>query len=180
MAGYIGGKSQNYFSNIKGHNTKDKFVIEFDTEQSKYHSQRVFKRVCELVGSNYENYVPFSLREYSPKERLEFIDWVILESIYRDQIGLVSIDGLVDLVTDFNSLEQSTGLQEKLLKWTTIGNLHIVGVLHKNFGSSKPVGHIGSAVLKKAETIAFVEKENELTKVVCEYSRNLPFETIYI
>lgn len=175
VAGYIGGQSTNYFPNIKGHNTQDKFVIEIDTEQSKYHSQRVFKRVCEMVGSNYPFYKPFSLREYSPKERFEFIDWLFFESEYRGHIGLMSIDGYADLVEDFNSLEQSNILQQNLLKWTTLSGCHITGVLHKNFGSSKPVGHVGSAVLKKAETVIFVDIIDNVTIVNCKYSRNLPF-----
>ena len=84
----------------------------------------------------------------------------------------------MDLVTDFNSLEQATNLSEKLMQWTTIGNLHCTGILHKNFGTSKPVGHVGSSVLKKAETVVFVEKDNDLTIVKCEYSRNIPFKTV--
>jgi hypothetical protein len=36
--------------------------------------------------------------------------------------------------------------------------MHITGILHKNFGTSKPVGHVGSSVLKKAETVVFMKK----------------------
>lgn len=177
MAAYIGGQAQNYFPNMQGHDATGKVVIEIDTEQSKFHSQRVFKRTCEMVGANYDNYYPFSLREYSPKERYEFIDWLIMESEHRDNIGLISIDGYVDLVTDFNSLEQATDLQEKLLSWTTRAKCHITGVLHKNHGTNKPVGHVGSSVLKKAETIVFVEpdQDKKTTHVKCEYSRNIAF-----
>ena len=175
VAGYIGGQSSNYFPNILGHDTTGKFVIDIDTEQSKYHSQRVFRRVCEMVGSYPEFYKTFSLREYSAAERLAFIDWIVTESEYKDKIGLISIDGYADLVSDFNSLEQSNNLQEKLLKWTTMANCHITGILHRNFNSQKPVGHVGSAVLKKAETVVFVEKDEELARVKCEYSRNIPF-----
>lgn len=178
IAGYIGGRSSVYIPSFKGHNTKDKLVIEFDTEQSKFHTQRVVHRVCDMVGGNYDLYKAFSLRSYSPKERFQFIDWVVFESEYKNSIGLMSIDGYVDLVTDFNSLEQSTELTEKLLKWTSVGNMHCTGVLHKNFGSDKPVGHVGSSVLKKAETVVFVKKEGENTIVNCEYSRNIPFEPI--
>ena len=91
----------------------------------------------------------------------------------------MSIDGFVDLVTDFNSLEQATGLTEKLLNWTAKGKMHCTGILHKNFGTAKPVGHVGSSVLKKAETVVFVEKdEDDITVVKCEYSRNQPFKEI--
>lgn len=177
-AGYIGGNSNIYNPSIVGHNSKDKFVVSFDTEQSEFHTQRVQRRVLELVGANYEFYKTFSLRAYSPKERFDFIDWIVFESDFKNNIGLMSIDGYVDLVTDFNSLEQSTGLTEKLLQWTAKGKMHCTGILHKNFGTSKPVGHVGSSVLKKAETVVFIEKDEERTIAKCEYSRNQPFEDI--
>jgi hypothetical protein len=65
--------------------------------------------------------------------------------------------------------------------------MHITGILHKNFGTSKPVGHVGSSVLKKAETVAFIESaeiikkddtKSIITTVKCEYSRNMPFKDI--
>ena len=177
-AGYIGGDSNIYNPSIVGHNSKDKFVVSFDTEQSEFHTQRVQRRVLELVGANYEFYKTFSLRAYSPKERFDFIDWIVFESDFKNNIGLMSIDGYVDLVTDFNSLEQSTGLTEKLLQWTAKGKMHCTGILHKNFGTAKPVGHVGSSVLKKAETVVFIEKDEERTIAKCEYSRNQPFEDI--
>jgi hypothetical protein len=175
----IGGKSNIYNPSIKGHNNEKKFVLSFDTEQSHFHTQRVQRRVLELIGGNCEFYKTFGLRGYSPKERFDFIDWIVFESEFKDKIGLMSIDGYVDLVTDFNSLEQATGLTEKLLNWTAKGNMHCTGILHKNFGSAKPVGHVGSSVLKKAETVVFIEKdENDVTIVKCEYSRNQPFKEI--
>lgn len=177
-AGYIGGNSNIHNPSIIGHNSKDKFVVSFDTEQSEFHTQRVQRRVLELVGANYEFYKTFSLRAYSPKERFDFIDWIVFESDFKNNIGLMSIDGYVDLVTDFNSLEQSTGLTEKLLQWTAKGKMHCTGILHKNFGTAKPVGHVGSSVLKKAETVVFIEKDEERTIAKCEYSRNQPFEDI--
>lgn len=180
VAAYIGGRSIEYFPKLKGHRDNDKIVVELDTEQSPYHSQRVFKRVCEMVGTNYERYFPFSLRAKSVHERMQFVEWIFNEWENRKYIGLMSIDGYVDLVTDFNSLEQSTDLQDKLLKWTSKAKCHITGVLHSNYGTEKPVGHIGSAVLKKAETVVFIETNEKefpgIAKVKCKYSRNLPFE----
>ena len=178
-AAFIGGKSNIYNPSIKGHNNEKKFVLSFDTEQSHFHTQRVQRRVLELIGGNCEFYKTFGLRGYSPKERFDFIDWIVFESEFKDKIGLMSIDGYVDLVTDFNSLEQATGLTEKLLNWTAKGNMHCTGILHKNFGSAKPVGHVGSSVLKKAETVVFIEKdEKDVTIVKCEYSRNQAFKEI--
>ena len=178
-AAYIGGQSNIHNPSIKGHNSEKKFILSFDTEQSNFHAQRVQRRVLELIGGNCEFYKTFGLRGYTPKERFDFIDWVVFESDFKNNIGLMSIDGFVDLVTDFNSLEQSTGLTEKLLNWTAKGKMHCTGILHKNFGTAKPVGHVGSSILKKAETVVFVEKgDDDVTIVKCEYSRNQPFKEI--
>jgi hypothetical protein len=178
-AAYIGGKSNIHNPSIKGFNSDKKFVLSFDTEQSHFHAQRVQRRVLELIGGNCDYYKTFGLRGYTPKERFDFIDWVVFESDFKNNIGLMSIDGFVDLVTDFNSLEQSTGLTEKLLNWTAKGKMHCTGILHKNFGTAKPVGHVGSSILKKAETVVFVEKgDDDVTIVKCEYSRNQPFKEI--
>ena len=177
-AAYIGGQSNIHNPSIKGHNAENKVIVSFDTEQSRFHTQRVQRRVLDLVGSTCDLYKTFSLRSYAPNERLQFIDWVVFESEFKDNIGLMSIDGYVDLVTDFNNLEMATGLTEKLLQWTSKGKMHCTGILHKNFGTSKPVGHVGSSVLKKAETVVFIERNENETIVKCEYSRNQPFNDI--
>lgn len=178
IAGYIGHKAQNYFPTITGHQSSMKYVIDIDTEQSAYHSKRVFKRVEQMVGAPIPQYKGFALRTMEAAHRLQFIEWLIYESPYRDKIGLISIDGYADLINDFNSLEQSTDLTQKLMKWSAEGKCHITGVLHLNFGSQKPVGHVGSSVLKKAETIIFVEPVEDGTLVTCKYSRNMPFEDL--
>jgi hypothetical protein len=179
-AAYLGGNASKYTPSFEAHDTNDKLVISLDTEQSRFHTQRATNRVLEMVGRPCELYKTFALRPYAPKERFEFIDWLIYESEYKGHIGLLSIDGFVDLVTDFNSLEQANGLTEKLLSWTAIpdqkNQMHITGILHKNHGTDKPVGHVGSSILKKAETIVFLEKEGINTSVKCEYSRNKAFE----
>jgi hypothetical protein len=177
-ASYLGGNSKKFLPSFNSHNTKDKVVISFDTEQSHFHTQRVQRRVLDLVETPVNNYYTFSLRQYTPLERFQFIDWIVFESEFKNRIGLMSIDGFVDLITDFNSLEQSTGLTEKLLNWSAIGKMHITGILHKNFGSAKPVGHIGSSILKKAETVVFVEKLDNGTIAKCEYSRNIDFDDV--
>jgi hypothetical protein len=173
---YIGGNSNIYASDIIGHNVGNKWIIDIDTEQSQFHAQRVFRRVAEMVGANPINYKPFALRTLSANERFKFIDWIFNESKYKNNIGLLIIDGVADLVSDVNNLEQSNEVSQKLLEWSGNANCHIVTVLHRNFGSNKPTGHLGSAVLKKAETVVFVEKEDDAVLVTSEYSRNQPFE----
>ena len=66
-----------------------------------------------------------------------------------------------------------------MMRWTSISNCHLSTVLHRNHGSDKPTGHLGSAIMKKAETVAFVTREDNLTKVTPDYCRNYPFNEFY-
>ena len=179
IAGYIGGKAQNYFPNMLGHDTKDKFILDVDTEQSLWHTQRVAKRVCEMVGSNYEMYKPFTTREYNAKIRFKYIEWLMMESEYKNNIGLICIDGAADIMDSVNDLDEANKITQGMMKWTTKTNAHLSTVLHRNHGSDKPTGHLGSSIMKKSETVAFVTREDDLTKVTPDYCRNYPFEEFY-
>lgn len=174
-AGYIGGGSDNYFPDVKGHNSTGKFIIDIDTEQSTYHTQKVARRVCEMVGTNPSHYLPFALRDQDPKTRFEFVNWIFNESQWKNNLGLVLIDGAADLMENVNDLEESNRIVNAMLKWTKQSNCHLVTVLHRNHGGMKPTGHLGSAITKKAETVAFVTKEEDYVKVTPEYTRNYPF-----
>jgi hypothetical protein len=179
IAGYIGGQSQSYFPNLLGHDAKDKFIIDVDTEQSLWHTQRVARRVCEMVGSDYKLYIPFSTREYDAKIRFQFIEWIMMESEYRNNIGLITIDGAADIMNSVNDLDEANKITQGMMTWTTKSNAHLSTVLHRNHGSDKPTGHLGSSIMKKSETVAFVTRENELTKVTPDYCRNYPFDEFY-
>tara|TARA_R110000824_G_scaffold235212_2_gene423924 strand:+ start:127 stop:954 length:828 start_codon:yes stop_codon:yes gene_type:complete len=176
VASYIGGNSTYYAPDLKTHRATDKYVLDFDTEQSEYHSQRCFKRVTEMVGSNWENYKPFSLRKYTHKERLQFVEWCLMESDFKDNIGLVSIDGLADLVADVNDLTACNNLVQKLLTWTDVSMCHLMGVIHTNFGSSKPTGHLGSSLMKKAESVCMLEHKIDSSSVKFPYTRDYPID----
>jgi len=176
IACYIGGQSQNFFSQIKGHNTKGKYIIDIDTEQGKFHVQRVARRVIQMIGSNYEGYKCFALRPKTPKERVKFIEWLLTESQYAGKIGVMSIDGVADLIENVNDLESSNEITQKLMSWSSDYNIGIITVLHRNFGTDKPTGHLGSAVLKKAESVVFVSKEDSIVKVEAKHTRNIPFD----
>ncbi|MEM7487252.1 MAG: AAA family ATPase [Bacteroidota bacterium] len=176
VAGYIGGRAQNYFPNLAGHDTEGKFVLDIDTEQSLWHTQNVARRVCDMVGTNPGFYRPFALREEEPKIRFQFIEWLIMESEYRKNIGMVAIDGAADVLESVNDLDLSNKIVQGMMTWSSSANCHIATVLHRNHGSEKPTGHLGSAIMKKAETVAFVTRDDDVTRVTPEYCRNVPFD----
>jgi hypothetical protein len=163
---------------IKGCLPEDKnVVLYFDTEQSKYHSNRSIKRICKLTGnSNPKNFLAYSLRPLCPVERLAIIENAITTT---PNVGMVAIDGIRDLLkTGINDEQAATELTSLFLKWSYDFNLHIVLLLHQNKGDEHARGHIGSEVVNKAETTISVTKvdKSNIFKVVCEDSRDIPFD----
>ena len=160
----------------------DKHFVHFDTEQGDWHSQRVFKRIEWMnKGLNLDFYHTFALRKIGYKDRINFIQYYLDCMREEDkEIGLIVIDGIADLVSDANNLEESNLIVQKIMAWSTVYDCHIVTVIHSNFGSDKPTGHLGSFLEKKAETQIQLEKdENKFgcITVSCKRSRNTPFES---
>ena len=187
-AAYIGGNTSNFTEHFVGTNREDRYIISLDTEQGEFYAQRSFRRVGEMVGRNYEKYIPIQLRKKSVNDRLGLIRWLIYESPYKGKIDLITIDGLADLVANTNDIVTSTELAEEIMKWTAEG-LHVCFILHKNNGSQKARGHIGTVSTIKAETLISIDNitddsgnilEKNTVKISCSHSRGMPFEDFYL
>jgi len=174
---YLSG-GNNFGGNIRGHRD-NKCLIHFDTEQGHWHSQRVFKRVLDMANvQDVGCYQTYALRTINYKTRIAFIEHILKEN--GDKNGLVIIDGIADLVSDVNNLEESNLCVQKIMEWSAKFNCHIVTVIHSNYGSEKPTGHLGSFLEKKTETqiqleLNSVHKDNITVK--CKRSRGYAFET---
>jgi hypothetical protein len=75
-----------------------------------------------------------------------------------------------------NDLSQCNELVQKLMKWTDVSQCHLTGILHTNFGSDRPTGHLGSAIMKKAETVCVLEYGETETTVKFKYTRGFPID----
>jgi hypothetical protein len=167
---------------ILGHRNNKK-LVHFDTEQGTFHAQKVFKRVIDLAKTNdnyqinLDDYDTLALRTLSAPMRTKFIDWYLEK--YQDEIGLVIIDGIADLVLDVNDIKESSAIVQDIMRWTEEYNIHIMVVIHSNFNSDKPTGHLGSFLEKKTETqiqLTVREDSQDLVDVICKRSRSYPFE----
>ena len=175
---YYGGRSSRLASNIIGYRNGKK-IIHFDTEQGKFHAQRVFRRVVKIYDEPSEDYITFALRSLSSKDRAEFIEYVLYESEYKDDIGLVIIDGIADLMTSYNDEEQATKAVQNLMKWSEEKNCHISTIVHLNKYSPDAKGHLGSFLYQKAETVINLSKDEENDENVivhCKHSRGFSFD----
>ncbi len=154
-------------------------ILYFDTEQSKYHTFRVFKRIARLAHrSNAEikqRIKYFALRKYSVEDRIGMIDHKIRNT---PAVGLVIIDGIRDLMLDINNPREATLIVNYLMKWTEEYNLHIHTIIHQNKSDENARGHIGTEINNKSETVLRVEKDKNddaISSVEAVYIRDISF-----
>ena len=168
----IGGLSNNYTDDldIKGY-IDGKFIISIDSEQSKYDVWMNGNRIKKMVGNVPETYKILMWREKTTAERLQLLDWLFMESPYKDNLGLVMLDGYVDFVNDFNDQSEAKEFTSKLMKYSSLRNCHISGILHLNPNSEKVRGHLGTILGQKCEMVMMVKSLGEYSEVSCKVVR---------
>ena len=138
-----------------------------------------FKRVLDMNNCDYSKfYHTFGLRTLNFKTRIQFIEYCLEHKV--EDTGLLILDGIADLVSDVNNIEESNACIQKIMEWSQNYKCHIICVIHSNFGSDKPTGHLGSFLEKKTETQIQLEANTvnkEWVTVRCKRSRGYSFET---
>ena len=160
-------------------------MVDIDTEQGEFYAWHTFNRTKTLTDYQVENfYHPFKLRHMTPTQRVDFIDYLLRNRI--DKPALVFVDGIADLLEDSNDLVMSNEVVSKVMRWTDELNVHVCNIIHNAYGTRKPTGHLGSAVVKKAETVINISEvvdQNQIGqgyfRVTHQYSRGAKFEDFY-
>lgn len=150
-------------------------VLYIDTEQSRPHVHKIARRILRSIGlptdRNHDKLIVAALRELTPDQRKE----ATAEILRRYKPDLVILDGMADLCNDPNDLHESEALTCELMRWSSEYDNHILCVLHTNPGGDKACGHLGSALLRKAETVVLVKADGATSVVSPQYCRNEPF-----
>ena len=174
---YLSGQN-NFGGDIKGHR-EGRCLIHFDTEQGHWHSQRVFKRVEDMAATtDLGCYKTYALRTINYKTRIKFIEYILEQN--KGNNGLIVIDGIADLVSDVNNLEESNLCVQKIMELSAKYDCHIITVIHSNYGTDKATGHLGSFLYKKCETAISLEANTvhpDNVTAICKISRGYAFDT---
>ena len=167
-----------YGGDLKGH-SRGGCVIHIDTEQGKFHAQRMFRRAINMnEESDLGCYHTYALRQENFKTKREFISWKLKDLVDNGQtIDLILIDGVADLCVDVNDNVDTRLLVEELMRWSAVYNCAVLGVIHTNYNSTKATGHLGSHVQKKVETLININRDEDIVSVECQMSRNKSFDT---
>lgn len=132
-------------------------IAVFDTEQSDYYAQITNKRISKMSGG--VDFYYFALRNSTPKERQQIIEHFLKG--HKGKISYLLIDGIVDLLFDFNDLKECSELVQWVMRITKEYNVHISCILHENNSDGKARGHIGTMLAQKAETVLRIKKNDK-------------------
>ena len=144
-------------------------VIRIDTEQSEYDAFKAGRVVKDLCGGFDTTYTVFNLREYEHVIRIEFIEYILEQ--HGHDTGVIIIDGIADLVSNINDIEECNKVVQSLLTWSKIYNIHIITVVHQNKDNNYATGHLGSSLIKKVEVVISVTKQGDVSDVSCDNIR---------
>lgn len=145
--------------------------IYIDCERTETDVHNSFKRMNKRAGVNVgetpDQVIITGFRKIArANERRTAIENFI--KIHRPD--LVIIDGSGDLVTDTNSLEQAVELKVWLRDLTSKYELSIFTTLHPNKGTETARGHIGSELLREAESVLTIKKKGDVRTITTDFS----------
>lgn len=137
-----------------------KRICYIDTESSDYDYYRVLERIRQqiIIDQLPHTFDSFLFREDSPNDILEMIELYLSENT---DCSVLVIDGILDLLSDFNSVEQSFYLIQWLKKITKKHDLLILCVLHLGKKDQFSIGHIGSFLDRKSQSVIKIEKNKD-------------------
>jgi hypothetical protein len=131
-----------------------------DTESSDFDYYNVLERIRLQIGLTNlpAGFDSFLFREDSPKDILDMLEIYLSENL---DCSILVIDGILDIISDFNSVEQSFFLIQWLKKITKVYNILVLCVLHLGKKDQNSIGHIGSYLDRKAQSVLKIEKNKE-------------------
>ena len=141
-------------------------VLYIDTEQGKDDTIAIKNRVCSLAGIPFdqpcERFKVARLRDtVTAAERWQ----QILKLAYVIHPDVMFIDGLLDIVEDYNEQKECTPIIRELMIMATHYDMSTWCVLHENPTTEKMVGSLGSIAQRKVTEVFAVRKhKNEKEK----------------
>ena len=140
-------------------------VVFYDTEQGRNDTSRIKKTIRAMIPQQrHKDLDVFCLRtmgidnEGNSDEisRFDFIN----QTIIKLNPDLVIIDGIADLIYNYNDVIESQEVVNKLASIATENNCCVIVVMHQNKGSHdrNMKGHLGTMLFQKCSDVFNVEK----------------------
>ncbi len=150
-----------------------------DTEQAKNDTARILKTIRSMTPEDRHGDIEVSClrdadidtgNESDGISRYEFVQ----QTIEIEHPDLVIIDGIADLIYNYNDVFESQQMVNQLATLANKNNCCIVVVMHQNKGSHDKMmkGHIGTMLYQKCSDVFQVEKHGDIFLVTHPVSRH--------
>lgn len=143
----------------------------FDTESSDYEFYKGMELIKYFSGKNIPGTLgAFHTRRCSATENRALIEIFI----QKFSPSILVIDGLLDLLINFNDEKESRQLIDWLKVITDKNNIFILGVIHTGKKEGFTLGHLGSMIDRYSQSVLEVIKddENNLYRLTPKYLRS--------
>ena len=148
----------------------DPVALYVDTEMEKLNTVKVVRRIQWLCGWDFEKKNNKLHVLWLRAELKNEIRWKkIKQAIQEVKPNVIFIDGIRDVIGDFNDNKESADLISECMNIATERDCCIFCVLHKNPGSDKMRGHLGTELSNKVtDTFECVKEKinNQVTFTV--------------
>ena len=142
-------------------NNGNRKIAYIDTEQAEYQSSRLIHRIYEqaqVKKITTDRFYYQRIKKYSKQEKQRFLRWLVE---YVKDIGVLILDGIVDLCEDYNDNKVSSALVTYMERLAEEFKLLIVCVLHDARSTGRARGHLGTELLNKTACHMQVVKTEE-------------------
>ena len=146
---------------MKIHLPKDrKKICYFDTESSDYD---FYRQINKIKGFAEIAALPNYFNAYQVREDGSGIIRKMIEEYLskNEDCSVIIIDGLLDLLVNYNDERESSLLTKWLKKITKVYNVLLITVLHQSKSNLSTTGHIGSASDRFAQSTLDIVKDKE-------------------
>jgi hypothetical protein len=133
-------------------------LLLMDTESSEDDFYRQMERIKRNIGKEKlpKEFHGFMLRDRGANEIKEYIEYYL--SIHPE-ISIVYVDGMLDLLMDYNDVRESKTVIDWLKRITAEFDILLVGVVHTGKKDNNTLGHFGSAIDRYCQSILVIEKD---------------------
>ena len=178
FGGMAGRKVKHRIRNDQGEITEQEIparLLHIDTEQGKDDTIAFKNRVCSMAGmSSDEAKQHFFILRLRDTEKAVDRWRKILKAIYVVRPTDIFIDGLLDIVEDYNDQKECQPIIRKCMMLATEYDASLWAVLHENPMVDKLVGTLGSIAQRKVSEIFVVIKVKQSELKESERRPDLP------
>lgn len=135
-------------------------ICYIDTESADYDFFRQMERIRKFIDLNKlpQTLDAFAVREDNHKM---IMDYIIAYLTITPTCSVLIVDGLLDLILNYNDEAESRQLVQFLKMVTKKYNVLIITVIHLGKKDNQTLGHLGSASDRYAQSTLLVEKDKE-------------------